>query len=229
MKHCLAVLPLILVSAFHVCSQEPLDVNQTVTQTVAGERDCDKADWQFATQVETQGRLGADTLPMQSCRAVSLLWLPSAKIVQLTGWEHTDVFVCVTLIRANDSLPLRVIRVHGGLSADKNREDDEGYKSIFNELLRASNYKPSENQMLDLAGLYMFMVGHPPDESPRKLIDLLSMNDVEGMVASKHGWTTVNIHERTSPPLEGAHGEWVLRFHKMKGHLRLASVFPERH
>ena len=227
MKHCLVILLLILVAALQARSQGPANLNQTFTKMVEGERDCDKLDWQFATQVETHRLLGSDSLPMQSCRAVSLSWLYSAKIVQLTGWEHTDVFVSVTLVRANDTFPLRLIRVHGGLSADKNREDDESYKSIFNELLEVSKYKPTDNQMLELAGLYMFMVGHPPDESQKKLIDVLSVNDVEGMVEKKHGWTTVNIHQRMSLPLNGAHSEWLLRFHQVKGHQQLVSVTPE--
>jgi hypothetical protein len=153
----------------------------------------------------------------------------AAIIVQVTGWQHTDVFVSYTIVRATETTPLRLIKALGGLVINKDRENDEANKATFNELLRVSGYKPTDDQMLELGELYLFMVGHPPDETPKKLGDAMVVDDVTGNVSKTTGWTTVTVHQRLSAPLSDPHAEWILRFQGEKARLRLVSVAPEIH
>ena len=221
-----ALLAVTLMTATHAHSQVDLDMDQTVHTTILGERDCVKADWQFAFLAKSSGLLKSESLPTHTCRAVKLLWLPSAQIVQVTGFRQTDVFVSETFVKADEQSPIRLVTALGGLVVDKNRENDDGNKAVFNELLRVSGYRPTEEQMVELGALYLFMVGHPPDESPRRLGDAMAVNDVEGMVGVDGEWRTVTVHQRTS--LYGnPRSEWILKFHSEKALFKLVSVEPE--
>ena len=209
--------------------QVDLDMNQIIRRTIAGGHDCAKGDWQFAQLAENSGLLKPESLPTSTCKAISLSWLPSAQIVQVTGWKNTDVFVSFTIIRATEASPLTLITAFNGPVINKDRENDETNKAAFNELLRISAHKPSNDRMLELGELYLFMVGHPPDETPKKLGDVMKVDDMEGGVSKEGGWTIVTVHQRMSAPLGNPHGEWVLRFRVEKAHIRLVSVAPETH
>ena len=222
----LALFAVISSTSSLICPQAVLDKNELVHQTIPGERDCVKADWQFALLAQTVGSLKSESPLTHTCRAVTLSWFPSVQIVQVTGVQHTDVFVSKTFVRANEQSPVRLVTALGGLVENKDRENDEANKTVFNELLSISGYRPTDNEMLDVAALYLFMVGHPPDESWKKLEDVVKVNDIMGFVSTKRGWTTVTVHQRTSP-FGNPHREWILKFRTEKAHVKLVSVAPE--
>ena len=207
-------------------SQAPLDPNQIVRQKITGERDCAKEDLQFALLAQTSGHLKSEPPLMQNCRAVALSWLPSAKIVQVRGVRNRDVFMSLTFVQINEKSPVRLISALGGLVAPRDLENDEANKAAFNELLRASSYLPDEDKMFDIGALYLFMVGHPPDESPKTLRETMMVNDMMGSTSRKRRWTTVTVHQRTSM-FGNPSSEWMLKFHNEGVHLKLVSVAPE--
>jgi len=221
-----ALIAVILTTSALVYSQAVLDGNELVHQTIAGERDCVQADWQFAVLAQTASSLKSESPLTHTCRAVSLSWFPAAQIVQVTGVQHTDVFVSKTFVRAGEKSPIGLVTALGGLVENKDRENDEANKAVFNELLRISGYRPANDEMLDVAALYLFMVGHPPDESWKKLEDVMRVDDVMGFVSTKGRWTTVTVHQRTSP-FGSSDREWVLKFHNEKSRLELVSVAPQ--
>jgi hypothetical protein len=225
----LLLLAIVLTAVGAVRPQANLDKDQMIQQTIEGERDCAKGDWDFATSAQSTGVLKTDSLPTRTCRAVSLSWWPSARIVQLTGVVHRDVFVSITLVQVNEQSPVQLVRAFGGLVENRDREDDPGNKAVFNELLRISAYRPTDDRMLELAALYLFMVGHPPDELPRKLSDVMMISDILGIVTKDHRWTVVTVHQRTSRfgPFGNPSKNWVLKFRKEKSSLKLVSVAPE--
>jgi hypothetical protein len=206
--------------------QVVLDKNEWVHETVTGERDCGKADWQFALFAQTSGPLKSESPLTHTCRAVSLPWLPTAQIIQVTGVRQIDVFVSITFVRATEESPIRIITALGGLVEKRERENDAANKAVFNELLRIAAYKPTEGQMLDIAILYLFMVGHPPDESAKPLEDVLKSSDMLGFVDKENGWTEVTVHRRRS--LYGNPSKkWRLRFRTDNRGVELVSVVPE--
>ncbi|MFZ1084399.1 MAG: hypothetical protein WAN35_05505 [Terracidiphilus sp.] len=208
-------------------SQQLFDSNQTVQQTVAGERDCIKEDRQFIELAKTSGLLKSGYIPSQTCRSVAFPWLPSARIVQITGVQQRDVFVSITVVRASETSPLRLVTALGGLVENRDRENDETNKSAFNELLQTLAQKMTDNQMMDIGVLYLFMVGHPPDESPKMMEEILSSNDSISYIERKNGWITVTLHQRKSLPLGNSRSAWKLRFHSGHNQLKLISVIPE--
>lgn len=225
----LALFAVISATAAIVRPQVDLEKDQIIRQTIQGERDCVKEDWEFASLAQSSGLLNSDPLPTRTCRAVTLAWWPSARIVQLTGVQHTDVFISVTFIQAEKQSPIRLVKALGGLVVNKDRENDEANKAALNELLRISAYKPTDDQMLELAMLYLFMVGHPPDESPKKLGDLMMVSDMLGYVEKKGRWTVVTVHQRTSRfgPFGNPSKNWILKFRNEKYGVKLVSVAPE--
>ena len=216
-------------TAAAVAPQASFDKDQIIQQTIEGQRDCVKGDWDFAAYAQSTGTLKTNSLPTRTCRAVTLSWWPSARVVQLTGVEHRDVFVSATLVQADSHSPVRIVRALGGLVENRDRENDPENKTVFNELLRISAYRPTDDKMLDLAALYLFMVGHPPDESPRKLGDAMTISDVLGYVNRHHQWTVVTVHQRISRfgPFGNPSKNWVLKFRSQKSGMDLVSVTPE--
>jgi len=77
--------------------------------------------------------------------------------------------------------------------------------------------------------LYLFMVGHPPDESPKKIRDVMTISDVLDVVDKKERWTVVTVHQRTARfgPFGNPSMNWVLKFRNEKTCLKLVSVAPE--
>jgi hypothetical protein len=213
-------------AAAAVRSQVPFDMDQPFQQTVTGERDCTKEDWQFVSSGMALRLLNGESLPTNTCRAVALSWWPSARIVQVTGVEHVDVFVSLTFLQVDEKSPIRLVRAVGGLVENKDREDEAASKAVFNELLRAAAFRPLENRMLDLAILYLFMVGHPPDESFRTVEQVLSVNDVLGSVGRKGRWIDVTVHQRTSRFGHPSRA-WRLKFRARHKSIELVSVAPE--
>jgi len=203
--------------------------DEIVTNTVTGEHDCTREDFQFAYSNEAYQALklhGMEQLPKGKCRAISLFWLPEAKIVQMTGWQQTDVFVSVTLVRTNAASKIKWIIATGGLSVPLNPEDKPDNKVTFNELLAASSAR-TNLEMMDLAALYMWMVGHGPDETPHKFSDALKVNDVEGWVQGERPKVVVILHQRMSLFGRPPEGEWRLEFRSDTKELRLVSVSKE--
>ena len=182
-----------------ICPQAVLDKNELVHQTITGERDCVKTDWQFALLAQTASSPKSESPLTHTCRAVSLSWFPAAQIVQVTGVQHTDVFVSKTFVRAGEKSPIGLVTALGGLVENKDRENDEANKAVFNELLRISGYRSANDEMLDVAALYLFMVGHPPDESWKKLEDVMKVDDVMGFCKHERKLTTVTCPPAHSP------------------------------
>jgi hypothetical protein len=175
---------------------------------------------------EKSGVIKSDVLPTQKCRAILLRWLPGAQIVQLSGVEHRDVFVCMTFVRVDGLSPTRMVRALGGLVTHKELENDSANKAVFNELLHQSKYRPNDDQFIDLAILYLFMVGHPPDETPRRLEGMAKANDFTGFVARKKHKVIVTIHQRKA--LLGIPcREWKVEFHLARKEIDLTSATPE--
>jgi hypothetical protein len=226
------VLWLLLVLASAHTTMRPqahIDTDQTSRQTIEDERDCGRDDWKFAFLAQSSGVLKSDSLPTHSCRAVSLAWCRSAKIVQLTGVRQIDVFVSVTLVRVSEDSPMRVVRALGGLVQNRDLEDAKSNKAVFNELLQTCRFKPQEGKMLEVAALYLFMVGHPPDETSRRLSETMTISDILGTVKRKGKWTTVNVRQRHSSfgPFGNPSRNWVLKFRNRKSGVQLLSVMPE--
>lgn len=208
-------------------SQRKIDLDQVVNQSLQGERDCTKEDWQFAFLAQSSGLLKSESLPTSDCKAFALPWLPSAKIVHVTGFAHHDVFVSLAVLRATETSPQRLIKVLRGMNAEKNLENDESNKATFNDLLAISSFRPSEDEMLELGELYLFLSGYPPDERPHTTRELMMVNDVLGYVSHEGGWTMVTVHQRKSGPAD-YRGEWVLGFADKGTHLQLVTVQAER-
>jgi hypothetical protein len=224
-------LPLVFLSAtsLAVRPQAKIDTEQMVRQTIEGERDCLKEDWNLAFLAQSTGVLKSDSLPTRTCRAVTLEWCSSAKVVQLTGVQHQDVFVSISIVRANEESPIRLVRALGGLVQNRDLEDEQANKAVFNGLLRECRYRPREDQMLEVAALYLFMVGHPHDDTPRKLSQIAMISDMLGTTEKKGKWSTVTVHQRHSSfgPFGNPSRNWILKFHDEKLGVWLASVTPE--
>lgn len=209
-------------------AQADIDLNQSVQQTIQGERDCIKEDWDFVFYAKSSGVLESE-LPTHTCRAVTVAWSPSTRIVQVTGVQHIDVFVSLTFVRADERSPIRIVRALGGLVQNSHMENDAANKTVFNELLRISRYKPPNDQMMELAALYLFMVGHPPDETPRKLRDAMMISNMLGMVSKQNKCTVVTLHQRRSQfgPFGNPSRNWIVKFRNKKSGVQLLSVTPE--
>lgn len=140
-----------------------IDHDEVVTTgDVPGGRECLPEDWEFATSQPAALALkkAQVALPTAHCRAVHLAVLPEADIVQLVGWQNTDVLVGVTLVRPDRVSPVAVIRFFGGMVEPFHSEQNKENLSAFNLLLK--NYQPSDPNwnLAHMSKLYLFATGH---------------------------------------------------------------------
>ncbi len=216
-----------LLASAQTSNQTPLDLSQAVRTTVVGEHVCSGSDWKFVTSAKARQALGQESLPTRSCRAVSLFWLPNAKVVQVKGWQHTDVFVCRTLIGTSQYSAVSLVSAFGGMVTSKLTEIDPSSLAIFNRLLNTAKYKPSEQELFDLAGLYMFIVGYSPDEGPEKISEAMILNNILGTVHLDGKTAVVELHQRTALPMTSSKDEWLLNFRYSQTAIQLISVTPK--
>ena len=226
-KLCAIVVLFIAGFAVAVCihAQNEPDLKRTMVRgSIFGEWECNQDDRKLISEAKSSGLLNSESLPTQTCQAVVLSWLPDAQIVQLTGVELRDVFVCLTLIRLDKQSPIEIVRALGGGVKKVETENAKANKATFNELLKRLDDQPDDSQMLRLATLYLYIVGHPQGWFPKTMEEAIR-SDGAGDVRRKNNQVIVRVNRLTARygiPAES----WEVRFRSTGKGLRLLSAVP---
>jgi len=221
-----------LASQAEQSNSSQINLNETVTTgDVPGGQVCTREDLEFATSqsaaraVKDRGYSPISTL---NCRSVHLAIFPEANIVQLVGWQHTDVLVGITLLRPDPASPIAVMMFLGGMVQPFHSEQNNGNLAAFNSLLR--NYHPLNLalDLVDIGKLYLFSTGHGYAPKSEKLGNLLAVNDIDSMVGDVHGKQIVRLHRVPGRAFGPPAANWILTFDTThaKVHLLSAKLDP---
>ncbi|HEV2620443.1 MAG TPA: hypothetical protein VGU23_10955 [Acidobacteriaceae bacterium] len=186
---------------------------------------CEDRDWKVFNLAQTRTLLddyGYEYDLPWTCEAISLPWLPSAKIIRLRATIQLDDYREATLLQANASSRVWYIPTYFGMVGFPRNEDNPNNLAAFNDLLRVASFRPNDEQLVDLGDLYQSILHM--DIAPVTLRDQFQVSNLSTTIEHDTHGTTLTHHESSGDSFQKTPMVWEFYFTNTSKSVRLQNV-----
>jgi hypothetical protein len=208
-----------------------IDLKQPYVPATTESHPCREADWKFLDLASTRSLLADYNYEIRApftCRAASVPWLSSARILRIHESLGLDNYRTFTVIQGSATSRVWVIPIEFGMILYPHVEGNPHNIAAFNDLLCAASRKPDESMLLELGNLYQFVLGaeqrFDSDHMPKTVEDRLKVNDIEGMIEHDSHGLTYKHREFDGDQWTYGYMIWEFNFESSAQGLRLRSV-----